>query len=96
MDDIVKSGFANATSPTATEEAPSTSNVLDEWGRLESRVRFYRAGAESIASDWINPVEIDPLLRGGDDLIDQVMASEEILKAHFAAVKSGADEERAQ
>ena len=96
MDDIVRSGFANTGGPDGSDKAPSSTNVLDEWGLLEGRIRFYCAGAERIARAWIEPAPIDPLLRGGDNLIDQVMASEELLKAYVASVKSGADEERAQ
>ena len=89
MDDMLRSDPLVA----LDNAVPSHVKVLDEWGRLESRVRFYRAGAESIARDWIDPIPMDPMLRGGDDLLDHVMAFEELLKAHFATVEPGANRE---
>ncbi|RAI03513.1 hypothetical protein DLJ53_03170 [Acuticoccus sediminis] len=32
-----------------SDVAPTLSNLIDEWDSLEARIRFYTAGAESIA-----------------------------------------------
>ena len=92
MDDIVKGGLSAA----LDGPVPTHVKVIDEWGKLESRVRFYCAGAESIARDWIDAAQMDPMVRGADDLIDHVMEFEELLKAYVGSVQPNAKKEPGQ
>ncbi|UOM34869.1 hypothetical protein [Acuticoccus sp. I52.16.1] len=73
-----------------TEPAPTLMSVVDEFGALESRVLFYCAAAEKIAGEGLSAVELDPLIRGGDDLADYIFGFREMLDAYHAASKEGA------
>ncbi|ORE94052.1 hypothetical protein ATO13_08261 [Stappia sp. 22II-S9-Z10] len=53
-----------------TSPAPEILNLVDEFGALESRVRFYCHAAERLACEALSCRDADPLIRGGDDLSD--------------------------
>ena len=54
--------------------------LIDEFGALESRVRFYCHGAERMVCEALTGWEADPIMRGGDDLTDFVQHFKERLE----------------
>ncbi|MBJ3777879.1 hypothetical protein [Acuticoccus mangrovi] len=73
-----------------TEPAPTVMALVDEFDVLESRVRFYLAASEKIAADGLSADELDPLVRGGIDLVDSVLVFHALLAEYHAATKGGA------
>lgn len=79
---------AGEAAPGATQDAPTLFKLRDEWSLLESRIKFYCAGAESLAGDGTRRSCGAPLLRGTDDLIDYVERFEEMLDAYALAINA--------
>ncbi|RAI01013.1 hypothetical protein DLJ53_17470 [Acuticoccus sediminis] len=62
-------------------------DICDEYCRLEDRIRFYTAGAESIAGDALDGYELDPLLRASTDLREFAAAFKVLLNDYHEAQK---------
>lgn len=89
----------NTAVPADGEAMPAATDKLDllelrdEWGRLESRIRFYAAGAEAIASDERRLSAGGSILRATDDLLDFVEAFEEMFDAYRKTMRHTSGEE---
>ncbi|RAI00136.1 hypothetical protein DLJ53_20720 [Acuticoccus sediminis] len=73
-----------------TVEVPTLLDLVTEWDSLEARIKFYTAGAESVAGDGTRHSCGDAMLRASDDLIEFVDQFEEMLNAYADAHKAEA------